>query len=107
ISTSCLAGYPCAPTEIAMLASLLAAACASVEASDELDTDIWRNASTTMGSNIMRPNDTVISSSKLDCPFLLFGSCLIHIGSILVHSLLEYIDSPYRQIFLLVAPDLF
>ena len=42
----------------------------SVVASDDVEVDICMNASTTIGSSIIRPKDRVISSSRLDCAFV-------------------------------------
>jgi hypothetical protein len=49
-----------------MLASFDAAACASVEDNVDEEEAICINASTTMGNNIIRPKERVISSSRLD-----------------------------------------
>ena len=59
-----------------MLESFVAAACASVVESVDVEDDICMNAKTTIGSRTAKPNERVMSSSMLDCPRTDLGSFL-------------------------------
>ncbi len=71
---TCFAGGPCDPTMVAVAAIFVAACWDSVVASEEVDVAICRKASTTTGSSMMSPKDSVMSSSRLDWDFLRMGA---------------------------------